>query len=1020
VKGAHGLVGTVVRGIHARMLLSLGSLLLTALAVGSAVLGPMFQVAATNSYVVARLAEEPHLLTGLTWTFEPAGSLATDPEAAASQAVDVIDARTSAAFSTPTTSLVTRRFDALDGRVRLEARAGACDHLVVEGRCPSAPGEVAMLPIDIERAGLQVGDIVQLGQQGWPTLTLVGSYSVPAGEEDFWFDTARLTSIPEGRDGELPYQPAPLIVAPSTFDELPAGAWGVRVDTRMDAAPGLTPDQLDDAVQSAGALRPRPVAVDGGRITGSIGNALGPIAAEIRDQQETARLTIAPAVISLVLVALTLLLRLLMAASELRRPELALASLRGLSSRRMWALGLSEPTAILIVAAPLGAVLGVGATAVLSRLWLVPGLPLSVPWASVAAAVVVVLASAAIAVLAVRQVLRQSLSTQLMEVRRPAAAGRARLVAEFVVIAAAVTALISELAAGDRGRPDATDLLLPILLAVTAGLLATRFTAGGARWWTRQRRSGRTLPGFMAARVISRRHEGTLVILPVTAAIAVGVFAGGIYESAASWRASAAATTAPAAEVWTSTLPMNETVALTREIDPEGEYVMAASTLLDGEAAVTILDATRLERVAIWPEQWAPGLSASDVQDLIAPDALSPALTGKTIRLTATNDLEASDDVYVQLRLESNDGDTHSAFLGPFAAGTSTRQAAVPDCVESCRLTGLSIGGPAVQPMQMSGGVSFSDLTADGAEVADFARAGWVDESQPDEQNALTDVSASDGVLTVTADSRGDVGAVRLGSGDVPTYRPVLVGLQAGDGIEQGDGGAEMRLASAGVVLVDPVRNVESMPFLGPGGILIDYSMFTRDDKLTDSLTRVYVLARSDTPEDVRQAMSDRGLYESTTFDDVRSTLDLGAYALALSLYAVVAVLVLGMAVAGLAVSTAVQLPARRRDAASLRVVGVRRRSILSSVGWEFFVVLGGATVAGVAAGALAQYVVLRTVTLGYADDASTPRVVADLDWQQLAVVAVVAVLALGMASVLSAGLTVRGARGSTLRETAR
>jgi putative ABC transport system permease protein len=435
---------------------------------------------------------------------------------------------------------------------------------------------------------------------------------------------------------------------------------------------------------------------------------------------------------------------------------------------------------------------------------------------------------------------------------------------------------------------------------------------------------------------------------------------------------------------------------------------------------VTILDATRLERVAIWPEQWTPGLSAAEVQDLVAPEALSPSLTGRTIRLSATSDIVASDDVYVQLRLESANGDQHSAFLGPFATGTSTRRAVVPDCVESCRLTGLSVGGPAVQPMQMSGQITFSDLTADGTPVTGFAQAGWVDESQPDEENALGDVNALDGALSVTAESGGDGGAVRLGSGDVPTYRPVLVGLQAGSGIEQGEGGAELPLASAGVVLVDPVGRVESMPFLGPGGILIDYSMFTRDDKLTDSLTRVYVLARSDTPDDIRRAMLDQGMYRSTTFEDVRSTLDQGAYALALSLYAVVAVLVLVMAVAGLAVSTAVQLPARRRDAASLRVVGVRRRTIISSVVWEFFVVLGGATVAGVAAGTLAQYVVLRTVTLGYAEDTATPRVVADLDWQQLSIVAIVAVLALGLASVLSAGLTVRGARGSTLRETAR
>lgn len=48
----------------------------------------------------------------------------------------------------------------------------------------------------------------------------------------------------------------------------------------------------------------------------------------------------------------------------------------------------------------------------------------------------------------------------------------------------------------------------------------------------------------------------------------------------------------------------------------------------------------------------------------------------------------------------------------------------------------------------------------------------------------------------------------------------------------------------------------------------------------------------------------------------------------------------LAMAVAGLVVSSAVQLPSRRRDAASLRVVGVPRRQVMWAVALEFVVVL--------------------------------------------------------------------------------
>jgi hypothetical protein len=116
---------------------------------------------------------------------------------------------------------------------------------------------------------------------------------------------------------------------------------------------------------------------------------------EVRFQQSTARGSIAPAVLSLVLVALALLMRLLMAASEIRVPELALASLRGVSSARLWLLGLAEPLAVLAVSIPLGVGFGVGLGAVLIRQWLVPGLPLPLPWLSWAAAALVLVAAIA-------------------------------------------------------------------------------------------------------------------------------------------------------------------------------------------------------------------------------------------------------------------------------------------------------------------------------------------------------------------------------------------------------------------------------------------------------------------------------------------------------------------------------------------------------------------------------------------------------------------------------------------------
>jgi len=229
-----------------------------------------------------------------------------------------------------------------------------------------------------------------------------------------------------------------------------------------------------------------------------------------------------------------------------------------------------------------------------------------------------------------------------------------------------------------------------------------------------------------------------------------------------------------------------------------------------------------------------------------------------------------------------------------------------------------------------------------------------------------------------------------------------------------------VRASSFATLDVRPVATAESMPVLGPAGMLIDYTMLTRDVSIDDSTTFVSILARSDTPANVVSALADHGITRPQELSTTRGLLDQDAFALALNLYLVVTVIVILLALAGLGANLAVQMPARRRDAASLRVVGLRRRSILAAVVAEFLVVLGAAALAGIAAGSLAQYVVVRTVTLGYADTQHTPRLLPSLNLGSVttllgAVTAVLLVVAIAVAT-----LTVRGARTASLRENGR
>lgn len=1027
------MLGAILRGLRARALLSAGSVLLTALAVASAVLGPIFAAAVTNSYVVTRLREAPPALTGLSRVFTP--DSATSSGDAVAQAVAGTESLNEGPWGETVAIVQSERVMALRGSVEFWSRDGACEALEVTGRCPERDGEVLLLEKAAEQNGAEIGEPLDLvgfeppaltglglPRPGLRTVTVVGTYATPTDATD-WLVPQRLTSTNEAVSdnpggGYTPYSPGPVITTPATVEAM--GDWTVRVDTFLDVPADITPAELSVAARSAATISAddQAVEVEGGTLVDDGTNDLAAVLDEVRTQQDTARSSIAPAVLSLVLVALALLMRLLNAASELRVPELALASLRGVTSRRLWGLGLAEPLTILLISAPIGIALGLGSSLLLVRAWLVPGLPLPVVATSWVAAALVLLAALAVACVAIGLVVRESLASQLAGVRRPAAARRWSVIAQLTLVALAAAVLLSKLSDTGGGDPDVTDLLLPVLLAVVAGLAATRITAALATWWTRRSR-GRSLSGFVSSRAISRRQEGTLIILPITAAIAVSVFGAGVYDSAAAWRTSVAATVSPAHTTWHSPVSYAETLELTRRVDPEGEWVMAAGSVLNPGAHFSVVDSSRLARVATWPPTWSPGRDVEQVAEDIAPPGAVPTFSGRRISVTVDSEVESEKPLALEVRFGRRDGIPLKVYLGPFGTGEATRSAKVPWCREvPCPIEGMTLGGGAGTNTEMSGELAVTAILADGQPVPGAIEGvDWVATPDPAVRSSITELREVDGTLEMTVDTGDSVGMARLTAGGIVERRPALAGPKvqgtALDKLEEG----------FGLVRVEPLGGigaVEGMPFTGPSGLLVDYSSFITDRPVFNSNLDTRVLQREGAPAGVTDALSAAGLTVETTLAQERRVLDQSAYALALRLYAVVAALVLLMALAGLFVSAAVQLPARRRDAAALRVVGVPRASVMVAVVRELAVVLGGAAIAGILAGSLAQWVVLRTITLGYAEGLATPALVATISPLRLVVLALLAAAVFGAVALLSASMTVRGARGATLRESAR
>ncbi len=1026
------LAAALVRGLRSRATLTLGALVLAAVAVASAVVGPAYQASSAQSFLVTRLQAAPPVSTGVSVTSASLPGQDAGYSDRLHHAATVGAGRLAGLFG-PATVSVESAADTIghvfglpwSGTTVLTAKEGACQHLVLTGSCPRRPGEVLLREGSAASAHVEVGD--RLPFSGYPgELHVVGLYSLSSHPADFWFDDSRLkANAPQvgGSHGSgLFFEPGPMITDSATLRRLPPGTLTFHSDRFLVVTSATTTDDVRRARQAVIDLAPELRALRDGRYRETSDNALQFVLADIDQNRATARNTVTPAVVSLVLVALALLARLLGAAADQRRHELALGSLRGMSGRQMWALGLAEPGLVLLAATPAGFALGYATTVWLSRRWLVSGIPVSLGTASVVAGVLVLVVAVAASVVAVAGALREPLSAQLAGVRRPGRSGRWVVVTKAALVVAAAVVVAASLTASGRSAPRTTDLVLPLLLAGATGLVVTAAVVQLARWWSRRTSPRRGVTGFVASRAVSRRREGSLVILPLTAALAIAVFAAGVYGAADAWRRSVAATEVGAAEAYRAAGSLDQTVAVTRELDPQGKWLMAAGVITQGSyGEKLVLDTSRLARVGVWPSTWTPGLDAAAVAQELGPDGPGVAVQGRSFSLTVDNEVNAGAGVVgVSLQVQTAAGDNRSMFFGPYPPGESTTRTKASFCRDGCRVDALLIGGPATSATTLSGSASLLAFTEDGRADNSLLDAGaWRPVISPlGLSSGSTQVSQDGPRLDLHVDTGDANGIGGITPSDVPAYRPVLMGRTEATNILGGSGDRLVAKTDALEGLpITPVGVTDSMPFLGPRGLLIDYTMFTRDQSIPAESTEVYVLARADTPASVTQALTAHGASGPASLSAAKQVLDQDAYALSLNLYLVTAIAAVALALAGLAVNLVVQMPDRRRDAASLRIVGVRRRQIVRAIFVELAAVLGAAGVAGILAGSAAQYIVVRTVTLGVIGDIRTPRVVATLGATRLTGLMVVVLAVLVAVSTLVAAVIVQRARAATLRE---
>lgn len=959
---------------------------LTAVVVAAAALGPLY----------ARAVEQSVLRAGLTAAVTTRTSLVvTDASVhpvSPSDLADRVRPAIPALYDRPVGGAEAPVVLAVTGtpaRTRLTARDDACRQVrVVQGRCPTAAGEVLMSRRASAGTGLAVGREV-LASSGQPgrggvrqQLVVVGVYDGLDPSSAYW----------SGRE-------APLVVAADSggrdrvvddlltgWDTLAAVGWP---DLKAHLDVPLRTGQVD--LQDVPELRGTPAAVDvaarggGGYATSGIGAVLD----EVTDQVRPTRTIVPLLAVQLAVLGIVVLGFVCAAVTEQRRPEVALARLRGLGARGAAGLLLRELGALIMLGAAAGAALGWLVCRVAAAAWLQPGvvpeLRRPVELAVALALLAALLASAA----AAGPVLRQPLTALLRRVPPRASGLRVGLI-EGAVVAAAVAGVVTLLTS--NGGPVA--LLAPGLLAVAGGLLLAQLAVPiSALLARRALRRGRTASA-LAALQIARRPALRRSVAIITAACALLVFAVDAWAVASRGRTTRADVEAGAAVVFSVDAPgPRELRSALLAIDPDGRYatpvVSTRSASAVGATALAVEPAA-FRRIARWgrPADQPSGDQLAALHPATVPALPLPAGTTR-LEVTATAQIRPLprppnfqgdlQPIALAIALTPAHGDVLYRALPALRPGRATYATDVR--CGSCELSGLVIER------------TFGDTYPADVDVSiDAVRAGPVSRLVPLDLGPAVPVAwqvvPNSGIPNEAQVSPGpplrvlqltSFESVELRRGDVPAVTPALIAGDVPPHPTYGPPGGPELVQGPDLSGNDHVFQVQGrlplVPRAGSSGLITELASLAAAGTSTSTVTSYDVWLAAEDPgreRALRQSLAQHGL-QVVSRDSARE--HAAAYAaqgpaLALRLALLDGVVALLLAAAVLVVGVATSGAARARDLAGLRIVGVPYATVRGAAVREHLAVAVLGAVAGSALGLLAAQATLPDVPV-FADAAS-------------------------------------------------
>lgn len=941
---------------------SLVLVLLSAVVVASAAVGPLYARALSHSVLKTDIDGATPEATRLLLETAESGPYRPDP-----------DDLTVPESLTPffhggrvawETSLVTSGHIRPDEPVRLPyvSLGDACAHLVVRsGRCPTAADEVLVAATTARQARIGAGDtltaIFKVGIDDRDTATglrIVGTYD-QRPEPGYWLglNLSRRMPLDDGgvrRDDTV-------IVSEAFFTEQ-TGEKGRKLDVRVTREVPLDRAALgvDDVAEVRAALEALAIAVAGTDVTQESG--LGAILERTQTGLDQGSWLVTLLLAQLALLALAVLSLGAAAAVDARRPEMALARLRGRGRRGANALVVRELGTLVLCGLPIGFAVALLATEVARATWLPGGASFEVPRASLAAAGLATLLSLLVVGAATRPRVNESISSLLRRVpsrQRGAILG----VADTIVITLAVAGFLT-IVNGDASGPVA--LATPVTLALATGMSLALVVVPVSRWLGRRSLERGQVARALITLSIARRPAVRRVVAIGCVSTALLCFAADAFLVAQRAREDRARVEAGAEHVLFTDAVSSQALRDAVAALPAGTAspVAMIDTASGRGQRTVVVDSDTIGAVA-----FAPGVSSENLAALRRDVVPTPLLRGPGVDVTVANvqlssfePLRRGAGVLLSLDVRGAGGQEGSILLPPIgarSAGETVLHGESPVCADACLVTGIQLRQSGSQ--RVKGRIEVVRVTSGAGMGVDFSRSAWEDagitpDGDPivsDSPSYLRTSAPSTGGPALVLDFYSDIGTLTSAFAPPPVpvvHVPARVGAPATPGYFAGFDGIQLDAT----VMADAE--------LAPGGwddtVIVDWDVLT-DTVMTgaDPGTLSLWLSPAGDVAQARHQLAARGISVTATRD--RSEIEAGygesAAARSLRLTFVIGLLAVALTMLVIVLVSATSVRTRARDGASLRMAGVREGTLRSFLMGEQLVVVLIASVVGAVCG---------------------------------------------------------------------